>query len=301
MPILAVAGVPFPVTIDSMKLSYELVGAKNRNARGHSVLERRRAKTVIEFTTGPKPLDEAMLYRALVLGEGEFWSTLTSSYGAKGLQLTGTGVINTGGGGNPIATNGVFRTTVNQTLIVPGRFYDQSPLTVAPSGITGATLVGWRFDGSAYRIFAFSWRSLDVVVANKREMLGSLGASGTAQAYTGTETLSVSGGALTITAPATGGPWSWSNLLVLPWFFPNAQLDALMLGFSLTNYTQPLLPRVYVTSDLLPTNQLMATPGLVQASLICTGEVESLVVRPLLRNGTFSTTECVLSGRLTEV
>jgi len=298
---LSVAGVPFPVSIDSLKLTFETVGNKGRNQRGHLVAERRRTKAVFEFSMPPKPLDEAMLYRSLLLGEGEFWSTLTSAYGAKGYQLTGTGVVNTGGGGNPIATNGVWRTTTGQTLIVPGKFYDQSAVSSSLAGLTGATLIGWRFDGSAYRIAGFSWRALDTSPLVKREKLGALGSSGVSQAYTGTEVMTVSGGALTITAPGSGGPWSWSNLTVYPWCFPAAQIDALMDGFALTTYSLPQLPRVYVTSDLLPTSQLKTVPVLEQASLICVGELDAMDVRPVMRGGAFSQTECMLAGSLTEV
>jgi hypothetical protein len=301
MPLLSVAGVQFPVLIDALKLTFETIGNKGRNQRGHLVAERRRTKAVIDFSLPPKPLDEAMLYRSLMLGEGEFWNTLTSAFGAKGYQLTGTGVINTGGGGNPIATNGVWRTTTGQTLIVPGKFYDQSAVSSSLAGLTGATLIGWRYDGSAYRIVGVSWRALDTAPLAKREKLGALGSSGVAQAYTGTETMTVAAGALTITAPGSGGPWSWSNLTVYPWAFSAAQVDALMDGFALTNYSLPQLPRVYVTSDLLPTSQLKASPVLEQASLICVGELDSMDVRPVYRNGVFSTTECMVSGRLTEV
>lgn len=301
MPILSVAGVPLPVAIDSLRMGTESVGTKARNQRGHLVAERRREKWTIDFALSPKPLDEVNLYRALLLGEGEFWNTLASAYGAKGLQLTGTGAINTGGGGNPIATNGVWRTTTGQTLAVPGKFYDQSAVTSSLAGLTGATLVGWRYDGSAYRLVGISWRALDAAPAVKREKLGALGSSGAAQAYTGTETFAVASGALTITAPGTGGPWSWSNLLVLPYYLPQAQVDALMDGFALCTYSQPQLPRVYVQSDLFPTSQLKASPALEQASLICIGEVTSFDVQPLVRAGAFSTTEVRLAGRLTEV
>jgi hypothetical protein len=257
-------------------------------------------KRVFEFDLGPKPVDEAMMYRALLLGEGEFWSGL-SAYGAKGYQLTGTG-SQQNVAGNPISTNGVWRTTTGQTMELLTQFYSQGAVGPSMAGTVGATAIGWRFDGSAYRIFGFSRRALDTVTpAVKREMLGSLGSSGVAQNYTGTETFSATSTALTITAPGAGGPWSWSNITVLPWFFPQAQVDALMLGLSLTTQLLPVLPRVYVTSDLLPTSQLKASPTTEQASVICHGEIESLSVQPILRSGAFSATECRMSGRLIEV
>lgn len=304
MSALAINGVALPVSIDKLKVSFEHVGATRRNQRGHGVVERRRAKWVFGFETSPMSLDEAMMFRALVLGEGEFWSTLTSVYGAKGLALSGTGAWLGSGGGNPINTNGVFRATTGQTLIVPGKFYDQSAVhATAPAALAGATLVGWRWDETLanYRLFGVSWRALDTVVVSKREKLGALGASGAAQNYTGAETFAVSGGNLTITEPGTGGGWRYSNLLVLPWFLPAPLVDALLEGLALTTYTLARLPNVYVTTDLLPTDQLKATPGLVQSSVICNGELADLPVVPLVRDGVFRTTDCTLAGTLTEV
>lgn len=302
MSALSVNGVALPVAIDSLKLSFEPVGSSRRNQRGYGVLERRRDKWVFEFTTSPISLDEAMMFRALILGDGEFWSTLTSVYGAKGLALSGTGAI-AGGGGNPINTNGVFRTTVGQTLIVPGKFYDQSAVSTAQAALTGATLVGWRYDEALtnHRLFGISWRALDSVVVTKREKIGNLGASGAVQNYTGAETFSVSGGNLTITEPGAGGPWRYSNLRVIPWFLPQAQVDALLEGMALVTYTQPRLPNVYVQSDLLPSDQLKATLGNVQSSIICNGMVDDLQITPLARAGAFQLTDCVLSGTLMEV
>lgn len=304
MSALAINGVPLPVGIDKLKVSFESVGATRRNQRGHGVKENRRSKWVFGFETSPMSLDEAMMFKALVLGEGEFWSTLTSVYGSKGLGLTGTGAWLGTGGGNPINTNGVFRATTGQTLIIPGKFYDQAAVhATAPAALAGATLVGWRYDETLanYRLFGISWRALDAVVVSKREKLGALGASGAVQNYTGAETFSVAGGNLTITHPGTGGGWRYSNLLVLPWFLPVALVDALLEGLALTTYTLARLPNVYVTSDLLPTDQLESLPGLVQSSLICNGEVSEMPVVPIARDGVFRTTDCTLAGTLTEV
>lgn len=303
MSLLSIAGVVLPVTVDSCKASLEAVGAVARNQRGHRLLERRRNKWVIEFDLSPCSIDEAQLYKALLLGEGEFWSCLSSAFGSKGLGLTGSGAMNLVGGGNPLSTNGVWRMTAGQTLVVPGRLYDQSALTTAPAALTGATLIGWRYDGAAYRLVGISWRALDTAPAVKREKLGALGSSGAAQAYTGTETFatSTSTGELTITAPGAGGPWSWSNLVVYPWAFAQAQVDALLDGFAGVTYRLPDLPSVYVQSDLVaPTDQLKATPGLVQGSLVCQGELAEFAVEPLVIGGAWSTAVHV-SGSLVEV
>jgi hypothetical protein len=306
MPVLAISGVELPVAVDSFTRSHEMVGTKRRNARGHTVLERRREKTVIEFETSPVSFEEAMLYRSLILGEGEFWNTLASTpggqYGSKGLALTGTGAWSGSGGGNPNNGNGTFLLTTGQTMVVPGYFYDQSAVSTAAAAITGATLIGWRYDGAAYRLAGFSWRVLDATVATKREKLGSLGSSGVAQAYTGTETLSVSGGNLTLTAPGAGGPWRWSNITVYPWFCDSTLVDLLLDGKANALYTAPPLPRLYVTGDaVLPTDQQSNAGGLYQASLICTGDVEELVAVSEARGGTFRHTDMRLRGSLTEV
>lgn len=299
MAALAVAGVELPVAAESLKMKLEEVGYSGRNTRGRRVMDRRRAKWTFEFELAPQSIDEAQMYRALLLGEGEFWSTLTDAYGAKGLQLTGSGAWTGAGGGNPLNTNGVFKATTGQSMIVPGRLYTQADVSTAPgAALVGATLIGWRYDGSAYRIFGFSWRARATTVDVKREMIGSLGASGAPQNYTGTETMSVSIGNLTITAPGAGGPWSWSNMTLIPWFLPASLVDVLMKGLSTTLYTLPRLPRVYVTTDLLPNTQQLATGG--QASLICHGAADELVLMPGALAGTWQLVGG-LKARLIEV
>lgn len=304
MPALAVNGVVLPVSIESLELSLETVGGKRRNQRGFGVLERRRSKWNFGFQLAPCPLDEAMMYRALILGEGEFWSTLTSAYGSKGLQITGSGAWTGSGGGNPHNTNGVFQLLTAKTMVVPGRLYSQAAVSTAAAGITGATLIGWQYDDTLtqYRLFGWSWRAFESTVTHKREKIGNLGSSGAVQNYTGSETFSVSNGNLTVTSPGSGGPWRYSNMSLIPWFCPQAQVDQLIEGQALSLYTLPGSPRVYVTSDLLPTEQHKGSPtGLFQSSLICLGEVENLRVTPAARGGSFSTTECVLVGSLSEV
>ncbi|MDP2275280.1 MAG: hypothetical protein Q8K32_31330 [Archangium sp.] len=305
MPALAINGVSLPVAIDDLELAFEPVGTERRNQRGHRVLERRRSKWMFNFELSNLALDEAMMFRSLILGDGEFWNTLTSAFGAKGLPLTGTGAWTGAGGGNPLNVNGVFRLTAGQTMIIPGKFYDQSAVSSAPAALTGATVVGWRRDDAAgtFRIFGHSWRALEVGGPFwSREKLGSLGASGAVQDYSGTESYSITGGALTVIAPGAGGPWSYSNLTVIPWFLPRAQLDQLLEGQALTTYTLPQLPRVYVTSDLLPTEQLRPSPaGLFQSSIICHGKVESLRVTPAVINGAWNPMASVLTGSLIEV
>lgn len=303
MPALSIAGVELPVAVDTLLLSLEQVGEAARNQRGHRVMDRRALKWLFEFSLSPCPLDEAMLYRSLILGDGELWSCVSSAYGAKGLPLTGTGAWTGAGGGNPIATNGTFRITTGQTMVVPGKISDQSAVGGPSSGIRGATLAGWRYDEGAatWRLFGWSWRALDTTVILLREKNGAIGSSGAAQNFTpGGETFSVSGGNLTVTAVGAG--YRYSNLMLIPWFLPQAQIDQLLEGLALVRNTQPLLPRVYVQSDLLPTSQMQGTPfGSTQSGLVCHGEVTELQVLGLARDGAWSQTECLLSGSLTEV
>lgn len=306
MPILAIEGVPLPVAIESLSIGGEMVGANTRNQRGYRVLDRRREKLVFEFALAPKTLDEAMLYRMLILGEGEFWNTLSGSvYGAKGYPISGTGSIETSGGGNPHNGNGTWKLDAGETLVLPGVFYEQ---TIAPSAssLFGATAIAWRRDDAtgAYRAVGFSWRTYDTTATVKREALGTsggLGTLGTPQAFTGGETFSVSSYNLTITAGA-GGPFRYSNIRVFPWYLKAAQIDLLLTGRNLAQYTLPQLPMVYVQSDLVPTDNQKAAPfGIYDASVICHGEVDSMPIVPRMESGVFTTTVAGLQGRLIEV
>lgn len=303
MAILSIAGVSLPVLIDSLRLSGETVGAAGRNSNGHRVLERKREKAVIEFALGVKPLDEAMMYRALILGEGEFWNTLTI-YGSKGYALTGTGALSLAGGGNPNAGNGVWRCSPAQTMVIVGSFYDQSLVSNASASLFGATAIGWRRDDAAgtYRVFGWSWRTYDATATVKREALGTaggLGTLGTPQAFTGAETFAVSSKNLVVTAPA-GGPFSYSNIMVIPRYLPAAQVDQLIAGRNLFFFTLPRLPMIYVQTDLFPTDLQTSGAG-VDASIIMQGEVNSMSVQPTWQSGAFSKTTMALEGRVIEV
>lgn len=306
MAILSIQGVSFPVLIDSFMVGTERVGNFTRSVNGWSILERRREKQVFEFALAPKSLDEATMYRMLLLGEGEFWSTLTSAYGARGYALTGTGAWIGSGGGNPFSTNGVWRMSIGQTMIIPGDLYSQTPVAGAVpgqpvgAGRGGVTVIGWRRDdaGGTWRIFGWSWPYNHGLAYVTREKNGALGASGAAQAYSGGETFADnSNGSMKITEPGAGGPWSFSNLRLLPWFFPAAQVDALMDGFALVTTPLPSVPRVHVLTDLLPAFQVSGG----QASLIMTGELTSAQLQPHWLSGAFTKTAMGLAGRLIEV
>lgn len=301
MSVLSICGVDLPVTVDSLRLSLEDIGTKARNTRGHRILERRRSKWSFEFTLSPKPLDEVLLYRSLILGDGEFWSTASSLYGSKGYALTGTGVWFSGN--NPFGTGGAFELNGAETMIVPWKFADQSAVGGLSSGIQGGTLAGWRYDAEAatWRLFGWSWRASSSSLLVARQRVGALGSSGTVQAYSGGESFSNNGSTLTVTAEPAGS-WYFSNLLLLPVCLPQTQVDQLLAGLATVMSRLPMLPRVQVMSDLFSTGQLSAPPYTgTKATLICHGEVSELEVMPLMRGGAFSSTDAALTGTLIEV
>ncbi len=305
MAILSVFGVPLPVAVDGLALGRELVGKRGRNAAGFALLERRREKLVIEFSLVGKPLDEAMMYSTLILGEGEFYNCLTA-FGSKGYLLQGTGAQTMAGGGNPVSTNGVFRCSAGQTMIVTGWTYDQSAISTASAALFGSTLIAWRRDDAtgAYRAMGVSWRTYDTTATVKREALGTssgLGTLGTPQAFTGAETFAVANRNLTITAPV-GGPFSYSNIHVIPWYLKATEIDLLLTGRNLCQYAFPVLPRVYVQTDLLPVDNQKGSPvGVYDSSLICLGEVDAQPVQPAWIGGSFVKTRLALTGRFVEV
>lgn len=318
MAILSIAGVSLPVLIDSFTVGTERVGNNSRGVNGWGMLERRKEKTVYEFALAPRSLDEMTLYRMLLLGEGEFWHAQGTVYGSRGYALSGTGAPNTADTGvNPVGTltgNGSFKLTTSQTMIVPINFYDQRAFvpsaliggTTWPQGLGqgGYTLIGWRRDTTAanFRIFAVSGTRKDTAPSTKRERIGSIGASGAPQAYTGGETFSATSTALTITEPGTGGPFYFSNMLVLPWCFSSASLDLLMAGWDLNEQCLPALPRLLVSTDLFPDSQQVAVPELqYKSAMVMVGEMTSGQVQPHWLSGSFTKTAFGLAGRLTEV
>lgn len=295
-----------PVMIDSLQINTALVGSKTRNQRGHQIVDRRRAKLELEFALAPKTLDEAMMYRSLILGDGEFWSMNSSIYGSKGYPITGTGAFAGASGGNPHNVNGVWRCASGQTMRIRGWFYDQSALGVASSALFGATVIGWRYESTAnlFRVFGWSWRTYDTTATVKREALGTsagLGTLGTPQAYTGAETFAVTSRDLVVTASGAGN-YNYSQMMVIPWYLKAAQIDALIAGRNLVQYQLPRLPMVYVQSDFFPTDNQKGSPvGLYDSSLICHGEVDRMTAQPVMQAGVFDKTTLSLTGRLTEV
>lgn len=302
MAALSIEGVPLPVLIDSLSLGTEDVGQANRNQRGYLVRDRRRAKWTMEFTLGPKTLDEAMLYRSLLLGEGELWNT-QSIYGSYGYALAGTGALTLAGGGNPYLGNGVWNTKVGETLAIRGSYADQSAVGYGNTLSTGATAIMWRRDESTgeYRVAGFSWRTKDTTVTVKREALGTtggLGTLGTPQAYTGAETFAVSSAQLTITA--AGVETRWSAIRVLPWYLKAAQIDLLIAGRNLFFYHPPPLPNVYVNTDLLPMDNVKTGVTNEDASILMQGELDAMAVQPMMIGGVWTTMVLGCAGKLLE-
>ena len=261
-------------------------------------------KLDFDFTIAPKTLDEAMMYRALILGEGEYFDTLTSRtgihYGSKGYSLTGTGTYLGASGGNPINTNGCFRATTGQTMQLQGWFYDQSAVSTANAGLFGATAIGWRRDDGTgnYRAFGWSWRSKDTTATVKREALGTTGPGtlGAAGAYTGAETFAVTSRNLVVTAAAST---SYSNIHILPWYLKAPQIDALIAGRNLVLQTHPQLPMLYVQTDFLSPDNVKASGE--DSVLICHGEVDKMVVQPAMNAGAFEKTFSGMTAKLIEV
>lgn len=307
MSVLRVLGVELPIVAESLRPRYAPVGGGGRrNTAGWLVQDKRRQKRAFEFSLSPSPIDEAELYRLLITGEGEYWSMRTSQYGSKGLGVFGTGAWTGSGGGNPNFANGVWRADTNETLTVEGNLYNQAPVGTNFGGRTGSTLIGWRYDAMAatYRLFGFAWRAQDAAPTVKRECLGPLGSSGAPQNFTGTETFAVTSGGspnssslLTITATSAGSWFGYSHLLLLPWYFPQAQVDQLLSGRARVGYAPPDLPRVLVTSDtFFASTQQVATGG--EVSLVCNGEVEGGAFVQGAHNGVWTdlqTLDCVLT------
>jgi len=300
--LISVYGVELPVLIDSLNVEQTLVGTRQRNALGWNIEDRRRIKSALSFSLAPKPLDEAMLYKLLIEGAGEYWSMVTNAYGAKGYGITGSGAHTLGTGHNPYVSNGVWQTEVGETMAVPWRQYSQTDVAGAGgsgiAGHAGATLVGWRWS-TTYSVFGWSWRINEGTPSVKREMAGALGSSGSPQAYTGSETFSNSGGVLTMTA--AGATSEWCAMLVLPWYFGATQVDQLMTGHSLLREGSPALPRVHVMTDLLPTSQRISPTTGYNLPLICLGTVEKLGVQPRREGGVWTKTIVGMSATLEEV
>lgn len=302
MAILSVNGVELPVLLNTLSISSEEVGEVRRNVHGFASRDRRAVKLTLECELAPKSLDEAMLFRALVLGEGEFWSLSSSVYGSKGLSVTGTGSHDTSTGSrNPRTSTGTWKLDPNETMILqtPGATQSAVAGNAYNPGENGGTLVATHHNGTSYRLVGLSWRHDAGGPTVLRERLGTPGSSGAAQGWTGGESFGVTTTTFTATAPGSGITY-WSNLLWLPRYFPTAQVDALLAGYDALGFAAPDLPRVLVETDLFPGDLVSSTAG-TRRAFVALGEVDRLVSTPHYIGGTFSKTALGLTVRLVEV
>lgn len=300
---ISVNKVTLPVAIDSLSFTEDLVGADRRNANGYLLRDRRGVKARLSFSTTPKDLDEAMLYRSLLTGEGEFYGFATNEFGTKGLKATGTGAsgVNASIGANPLGTGFDWVTDTNTDLFLPFP-NPRSQTTVglwAPSpGLDGVTVVGFRtVAGANPRIFGWSWRGATAAAATKRERLGSVGSTGAPQAYTGNESiLDNLGGSVQIRTPTT--ETTFSAVLVFPRYFPATQVDALMAGYDAGGYLVPAMPRVLVETDLFP-GTLASASG--RRAFVAVADVKTANVTAHWRGGVFVKAGVALEVDLMEV
>jgi hypothetical protein len=292
---MSVYGVELPIVIDSFRVSPVSVGmAPMRNANGYLVTDRRDTKNEYNFALVPRTLEEAMLYKELLMCSGDFWSVFATQYSSKGMAITGTGSITFSG----------CTITTGQTMIVPVPSRTQDSI-VGVSGLAsraGHTIVGRRVDATTDRYFAWSWRGYETTVTNKRERLIA-GSIGPHQAYTGSETFSFGTSTKLLTVTESGTTATFSRLLWLPRFFGNAELDTILTGMGdgwpVYNNYYPDPPRVLVRSDLFPSSLMAAT--LYLAYIVAVAEVTEMQVTPHWHDGAFDKTALALSVKLTEV
>jgi hypothetical protein len=304
---ITVNKITLPVAIDSVSYSEEAVGAMERNANGYMVADRRSMKARIQFSTVPRGLDEAMMYRAILAGEGEFFPFVESGnqFGLKGLKATATvgSSVNSSINANPLDPSGsdfvmdanhdIFFPNVRPRLQVAVAGYAPNP------GIDGQTIIGFRtLSGLSPRIFGWSWRSAVGSIATSRERLGSVGSTGSPQAYTGNESVLTFDGSR-VQARTPTNETTFSAVFSLPRYFPAAQVDALMAGYDAGGFFVPAMPRVAVETDLFPGTLASASSG--RRSFIALAEVKTVTAIPHYRSGTFDKSAVSLEVELVEV
>ena len=310
MPILAINKVVLPVQIGSLSVSEEMVGSNQRGANGFLQRDRRSTKATITCTLAPKSLDEAMLYRALITGEGEFWSMVFGPNGSKGLVASSAAGWNSGSisGVNPLTefdpdaaieadTGGGSQNLVLQTL----RPRLQSAVSgyAANPGIDGVTLIGYRtIAGASQRLFGWSWRAAVGTPDVSRERLGSPPSAGAVQAYTGNEVSRTFTGATIEIRPGTNAT-TYSVLFMIPRFFAQAQVDTLLAAWNDGGFRAPHLPRVLVETDLIPGSLATASNGV--RSFIALGECKTITSAPHHRSGAWDPSAVSLEVVLVEV
>lgn len=295
MAIMSVYGVELPIIIDSLNVVPVSVGMDPvRNANGYLVGDRRDIKHEYNFAVAVRPLEEAMLFKELLLCSGDYWSIYGSAYSSKGMALTTTGAISYSG----------CTITTGQSMTVPVPSKNQDSI-IGVSGLAsraGHTIVGRRLDGSTDRYFAWGWRGWESSVVNKRERLIA-GSIGPCQAYTGSESFVFTPTTRSLAITETGATATFSRMLWLPRFFGNTELDTLLTGMGdgwpVYNNYYPDPPRVIVRSDLFPSNLMAATNYL--NFVVALADVTEMQVTPHWHDGTYDKTALALSVKLTEV
>ncbi|MBL8924119.1 MAG: hypothetical protein JNJ54_35010 [Myxococcaceae bacterium] len=311
MPMLMVNKVPLPVLIDSVTVTEEVVGSTMRGANGFLQRDRRGTKATISFALAPRSLDEAMLYRALITGEGEYWSMVSDTYGSKGLRASSnlgwySGMVSNV---NPLTEfdpdAAIFADPGGgiENLVIPNiRPRQQTAVSGYASnpGIDGVTLIGFRtIGGSANaRLFGWSWRSAVGTPDVSRERLGAPPSAGAAQAYTGNEVSRTFTGSELIIQPGTVET-SYSVLFLIPRFFQQAQVDTLLGAWNDGGFRAPHLPRVLVETDLLPGSLSAAANGV--RSFIALGECTTINPMPHHRDGAWDPSAVSIECELVEV
>lgn len=303
---ISVNKVELPVRIDSVSYSEEQIGASERNANGYLVADRRATKARLQFATAPKPLDEAMLYRAIAMGEGEFFpfNDDGNQFGLKGLKATctaGSGVTSAIGV-NPLGGSADMVIEATHSLFLPAnrpRLQAAVAGYALNAGLDGFTVVGFRTVAAASpRIFGWSWRAGGGSPATSRERLGSVGSTGSPQAYTGNESLLTFDG-LTVQATCPTAETTFSALLTIPRYFPSTQVDQLMAGYDSGGFYVPAPPRVLVETTLFPGTLVSSPSG--RRAFVAVAEVRTVTAVPHHRSGAFDKSAVALEIDLVEV
>lgn len=282
MSFLALNGLPFPVAVSSLAHRVEEVGEARRAIDGTLAINRRALKNVFEFQTPPRPVQEALFLRDVVLGNGDVWpfnaSHLYSSKGrpgSTGSSYTWTGTGKWGG----------------TALTLSSTQYMGFPLTMAH----GATVFLWQTQnsGTTWYLEAATFGPTGTRLATWRVTTAGVVTVGSplASSWTGTSS--------DVTFfPGSGTTWVsdvWavhrsttgiaSATIETEWLPALAQVVA----------ARSASPKLLLTGDFVDPSVATAP------SLTVRGEAGAGAVLPVWRSGAFSKTEHTLQVTLTEV
>lgn len=298
MTAISIAGVELPVSFDSLRVKHETIGTVVRNANGVRMMDRRASKRTVSFDIVLSLLDDAMLFKYLLTGEGDYWSAQADLISSKGNIIGGTNCVFEALAVTNYASTGAARVLTTGDGIAIPQGYDYSGQQ------QGGTMVFWQWmsAGPTRRIVALSWRYSDTVpfVARERIYTGTFGAP---QAYSATNELvwSVTPGSLVIgtkQAATSGEKSAVADVLFLPRYFPAAQLDALLAGVTVRTSYLPRQPAVAVAMDLYPPGQVSGSA--TESKFAAHGDVE-MFVKPHWRGGSFVQTGSQLNVTLVEI